>query len=119
MRHHCHAHGCEVAVPPKMFMCRSHWYSLRKPLRDAIWREYRPGQENDKQASARYLAVQRRAVAEVAFKPNDEAAATVSAGYLFESEKLRAVAMAQGHGDPLAFLGQARAVAGEGGVDGR
>jgi hypothetical protein len=55
MVHTCHAHGCEVRVPPKMFMCKRHWFSLRKPMRDAIWREYRPGQEDDKRASTRYM----------------------------------------------------------------
>lgn len=45
MKHTCHARGCSVAVPRKMFACRKHWYALPKPLRDAIWREYQPGQE--------------------------------------------------------------------------
>lgn len=104
MSHKCHAHGCELAVPPAMLFCRRHWYSLRKPLRDAIWREYRRGQENDKRPSFRYMAVQRRAVAEVAFRPNDEAAAAVAAPYLAESESWRARAIEAGQGDPLAFL---------------
>lgn len=51
--HHCHAHGCTRAVPPKLFMCKSHWYALPKPVRDAVWREYRPGQERDKRPSDR------------------------------------------------------------------
>lgn len=59
MKHECHAHGCAVAVPPSMVMCRPHWWSVRKALRDAIWREYRRGQERDKRPSARYMAVQR------------------------------------------------------------
>lgn len=101
MSHVCHAHGCNVAVPPRMFMCRAHWASLRKPMRDAIWREYRPGQERDKAPSTRYLAVQRRAVGEVAFKPHDEAAAANAAPYLFKSELLRAECIRTGVGDPL------------------
>ena len=78
MTHACHAHGCTTPVPPAMFMCRRHWHSLRKPLRDAIWREYRSGQEPTKDPSPRYLAVQRLAIAEVAFKPHDEEAARVA-----------------------------------------
>ena len=54
-RHRCHAVGCDVAVPPKMFMCRRHWYMLPKRMRDAIWATYRPGQERDKNPSAEYL----------------------------------------------------------------
>lgn len=41
-----------------MFACREHWYRLPQEFRDAIWREYRPGQERDKRPSERYLAVQ-------------------------------------------------------------
>src|SRR5262245_57613685 len=106
MVHTCHAHGCNARVPPSMFMCRAHWFSLRKPLRDAIWREYRQGQEFDKSPSARYMAVQRRAVGEGAFKPNDEAAARAAAPYLIESEQWRTRAIERGEGDPLAGIVQ-------------
>ena len=50
MPHVCHARGCNVQVPPKMFMCRRHWFTLPKSMRDAIWREYQPGQEQRKVA---------------------------------------------------------------------
>ena len=104
MSHTCHAHGCKVAVPPSMFMCKPHWFSLPKPVRDAIWREYRPGQERDKNPSARYMAVQRLAIARVAFKPHDEEAARVAAYYLVRAEMWRGRAIAEGAGDPLAGL---------------
>lgn len=55
MSHTCHAKGCDRRVPPRMFMCKAHWFRLPKPLRDAIWATYRPGQENDKQPSRAYL----------------------------------------------------------------
>lgn len=87
-----------------MFMCKLHWFSLRKPMREAIWKEYRPGQEVSKTPSAKYMCVQRRAVGEVAFKPNDEAAALVAAPYLIESELWRQRAIGAGLGDPLAGL---------------
>lgn len=101
MRHHCHAHGCEAPVPPKMFMCAVHWRSLPKKLQDAIWREYRSGQERDKRPSLRYLAVQQRAVGALAFKPHDEAAAVAAAPYLLRAQKYRLLAIASGQGDPL------------------
>lgn len=104
MSHHCHAHGCNKKVPPAMFACKSHWYALRKPMRDAIWREYRNGQEIDKKPSYRYMAVQRLAVAELAFKPHDEEAARIAAGYLAEAERWRFAAIYDGQGDPLAGL---------------
>ena len=60
--HTCHAHGCDTEVPPRLFMCRRHWYRLPKPYRDAIWAAYRPGQENDKRPSRAYLAAARAAI---------------------------------------------------------
>lgn len=54
-RHTCHADGCDTPVPPRMFMCRAHWFMVPKPLRDRIWATYRPGQERDKQPSLEYL----------------------------------------------------------------
>jgi hypothetical protein len=104
MPHTCHAHGCARAVPPRMFMCRDQWLALRSALRAAIWREYRPGQEIDKKASLRYLAVQQRAIAEVAFRPNDEQAATAAAPYALRSQAFREKAIEAGLGDPLQGL---------------
>jgi len=67
MSHTCHWPGCTREVPPAMWGCRTHWFTLPKHLRDAIWREYRPGQEIDKHPSEAYmevaLEVQRWAVA--------------------------------------------------------
>jgi hypothetical protein len=48
-------------------------------MRDAIWAEYTAGQERTKMPTVRYLAVQQRAIGEVAFKPNDEDAAANAA----------------------------------------
>jgi hypothetical protein len=53
--HTCHHPTCDVAVPPKMLACRTHWFSLPKPLRDGIWAAYRPGQEISKTPSVAYL----------------------------------------------------------------
>lgn len=57
MSHTCHWPGCRRVVPPRMWGCRNHWFTLPKRLRDAIWREYRPGQEIDKNPSKEYLEV--------------------------------------------------------------
>ena len=45
-RHHCHARGCTVPVPPKLLMCRRHWFMVPKPIRDRVWEHYQPGQED-------------------------------------------------------------------------
>lgn len=54
-RHGCHWPGCDKKVPPAMWGCRHHWFSLPKPIRDEIWKTYRPGQELDKRPSAEYM----------------------------------------------------------------
>jgi len=85
-------------------MCRRHWFALRSHVRGAVLREYRPGQERDKKPSLRYLAVQQRAIGELAFKPHDEKAAHDSSSYLVRAEIARALCIAHGGGDPLEEL---------------
>ncbi len=68
MTHLCHAHACSTPVQPAMFMCRSHWFKVPKPLRDAIWETYRRGQEDDKRPSDAYLKNASEAVKAVAAK---------------------------------------------------
>lgn len=57
MAHHCHWPNCSVEVPPAMWGCRKHWYTLPKFLRDKVWAAYVPGQEITKTPSEEYLAV--------------------------------------------------------------
>lgn len=61
--HVCHANGCVLPVPRRMFMCKTHWYRLPKAMRDAIWQAYRPGQETGRvEPSAEYLRVATEAI---------------------------------------------------------
>ena len=62
MSHTCHATGCTAHIPPKMFLCRRHWYTLPKLLRDRIWAAYRPGQCDDWRISQEYANAARDAV---------------------------------------------------------
>lgn len=55
--HTCHWPGCDARVPPKLWGCRLHWYSLPPHLRQKIWQAYRPGQEIDKRPSPEYIEV--------------------------------------------------------------
>lgn len=55
--HTCHWPGCETQVPPAMWGCRPHWFTLPKRLRDRVWAAYTPGQERRLDPSADYLAV--------------------------------------------------------------
>lgn len=66
MAHTCHATDCSVRVPPTMFMCKRHWFSLPKPMRDRIWRTYRAGQCDDWAISHAYAEAARDAVRFVA-----------------------------------------------------
>lgn len=104
IRHLCHAHGCADAVPPRMLFCYRHWKSLERRIQDAIWAEYRAGQETDKNPSLRYLAVQQYAIGAVAFKPYDEQAALAATPYLLKSIFYRRAAIAAGEGDPLPWV---------------
>lgn len=60
--HHCHATGCKVPVPPRMFMCRSHWFALPEAMQDELWSVYVPGQEVTKTPAPEYVEVARRCV---------------------------------------------------------
>lgn len=104
MSHTCHAPDCKRPVPPRIFACKEHWFALSQNLRDAIWREYRNGQERDKRPSLRYLAVQQLACAHLAFRPNDEGAARRALPYIEKALAFRKKAIAEGLGDPLGGL---------------
>lgn len=61
--HTCHWPGCGKQVPPAMWGCRAHWFTLPQSLRNAIWRHYRIGQEVDMTPSQEYLNVAKQAQA--------------------------------------------------------
>lgn len=58
-RHTCHWPDCPQQVPPAMWGCKAHWFSLPKRLRDRIWDAYVPGQEQRMDPSDEYLEVAR------------------------------------------------------------
>lgn len=70
--HTCHAMRCDVQVPPRMFMCRKHWFMLPKAMRDRVWELYVPGQERRKDPTSEYID---HAMACVNFIAEKEAAA--------------------------------------------
>jgi hypothetical protein len=75
MSHHCHAAGCKVSTPPKMFMCRRHWYMVPESTRARISRAYRPGQCDDWKITSAYVDAAKagvKAVAEKEGKSEDE-----------------------------------------------
>ena len=66
LTHLCHARGCNVPVPPKMLMCKRHWFMVPYALRKEVWDAYRPGQEVDKNPTIYYLKVATAAINAVA-----------------------------------------------------
>lgn len=56
-KHVCHWPGCDKPVPPAMWGCKGHWFTLPKALRDRIWATYRRGQEITKTPSPAYMKV--------------------------------------------------------------
>jgi hypothetical protein len=101
MTHLCHAYGCPNPVPPSMFMCQRHWYLLRKPLRNAVWREYTPGQEKTKTPTLRYLCVQQFAIAAIALFEGKWDVAEIR---MHLSLMLRSQIMGKDESDPLGWL---------------
>lgn len=55
--HTCHWPGCTRQVPPAMWGCKPHWFTLPQDLRNRIWAAYVPGQEVTLTPSRTYLAV--------------------------------------------------------------
>ena len=62
MGHKCHAINCYRTVPPKMLMCRKHWFMVDPELRYRIWATYVPGQEITKDPSSEYLEAAKQAI---------------------------------------------------------
>ena len=54
-QHRCHIPGCGVRVKPEMLLCAFHWAKVPKPLKQAVWKTYRPGQCSDKNPSRAWL----------------------------------------------------------------
>lgn len=77
MAHHCHATGCTVRVPPEMFMCKRHWFTLPKAMRDRVWKTYRAGQCDDWEISHEYAEAARAAVQFIAALERREADTSV------------------------------------------
>ena len=42
----CAAHGCERTVQRGQLMCKGHWFSLPKAMRDDVWRTWRTCQRH-------------------------------------------------------------------------
>jgi hypothetical protein len=92
-------------VPPKFLFCARHWHMTRKALQNAIWNEYRVGQEERKDPSNRYLAIQRLCVSELAYRGSMGASHRAAAHqYAEQAEVFRQRAIAEGAGDPFEQL---------------
>ncbi len=61
MSHTCHWPNCPEEVPPRMWGCKRHWFTLPDEIRKAIWAAYVPGQEITKRPSRAYLEAALRA----------------------------------------------------------
>lgn len=81
--HTCHAKNCKVVTPPKMLMCRRHWYLVPKALRDRVWATYQTGQEVGRvRPSREYFAAVREAIDAVE-QAEADAASKKTQGELF------------------------------------
>lgn len=64
--HTCHWPGCGVLVAPALWGCGRHWFKLPRQLRLRIWGAYRPGQEQDKKPSKKYVQLMKEVQAWIA-----------------------------------------------------
>jgi len=64
--HRCHARRCRTQIPERYLMCQKHWAMVPAPLRQAVWRHYRPGQEHDKRPSEAWFNAAKVAIRAVA-----------------------------------------------------
>ena len=55
MSHECHNPNCRQPLPAHLVSHSSAWFALPKKLRDAIWQNYRAGQEDDKRPTMAYI----------------------------------------------------------------
>lgn len=53
--HHCHARFCAKACKPEWLMCYAHWKMVPRPLQQAVWAAYRPGQCDDMKPSPEWF----------------------------------------------------------------
>lgn len=60
--HKCHAIGCAVQVSPAMLMCKDHWFSVPKFIRDKVMVKYRTGQVGDWKPSKEYCEAAKNAI---------------------------------------------------------
>lgn len=73
-------------------MCLNHWRMVPQPVKDLIWKHYRPGQEIDKNPSIDYIATAFVSICCVALKEGrslptlDPRRAPGTANEMFEAE---------------------------------
>ena len=60
--HQCPVGGCQQDVRADRLMCRPHWYTVPKPLRDIVWATWRSGEAA---SSIEHMAAIRVAIAAV------------------------------------------------------
>lgn len=65
-KHECHWPGCDKQVPPAMWGCSKHWFTLPTQLRSKIWHTYRPGQEVTMTPSKEYIEIAKEVQAWIA-----------------------------------------------------
>lgn len=66
--HTCHARCCTEEVPPKLLMCRHHWFMVPRSLRTKVNAGYRPGQCDARNPSREWLKAAKEAIRAVAAK---------------------------------------------------
>lgn len=64
--HRCHVRGCMKHCAPEKLMCPAHWKKVPRPLQEAVYRAYRPGQCDDKRPSRAWFEAADAAIEAIA-----------------------------------------------------
>lgn len=66
--HTCHANQCRTPVRPEYLMCGRHWAMVPPYIRRGVWKNYRPGQCEDKNPSVTWMNFANAAIGWVAMQ---------------------------------------------------
>lgn len=64
-QHLCHAQNCDKPVAPHLLMCARHWAMVPKSIQQAVYANYRRGQEKDKNPSKAWMTAAVAAIRDV------------------------------------------------------
>ena len=66
--HLCHAHDCNVEIPPRLLMCLGHWRKVPHSLQEKVYAYFRSGKRSGRHPTPAWMIAANMAVLLVAKK---------------------------------------------------